>query len=198
MNNNTLFLSANKSIWTLTLAIFMLVFITGCGSEPAADQQGQQSVNTETAQKKKQKKNNNKKKAELKQESNRTVVTAPQEIQQPDTRPLYPGCTQKNYEKRKACSNQKLIDMLHRVVKHPDMRLEENPAGVVLLSFTVAEDGTMSDLKLEKSLSPQCDEAARAAIEEMFNLSGPWEPATLDGKKVAARYSLPIQFSEFE
>ena len=63
-------------------------------------------------------------------------------------------------------------------------------AGVVFVSFLVHEDGTLSDFKVLRSLTPTCDENALAGLKRMPN----WIPAMQDGRPIASRMVLPVRF----
>ncbi|MEJ0032017.1 MAG: energy transducer TonB [Bacteroidota bacterium] len=53
-----------------------------------------------------------------------------------------------------------------------------------------APDGTMSDYKIVKGLSDECDNAALVAVSKVKK----WNPGSHDGKPVAVRFVLPIKF----
>ncbi len=127
-----------------------------------------------------------------KSDENNDVVEA--EPQVPDTYPIYPGCTDEDYEARKACGQKKLIETLQKTIKYPAKAIDDKVNGTVLHSFVIEADGTMSNLELVKSVTPECDAAAYHAIVDLMEISGPWEPGTLDGKPAAVRYTLPIRF----
>jgi|GEM_PF-2490741 len=111
------------------------------------------------------------------------------------TYPIFPGCTEEDYEARKKCGQQKMMKALHSVMNYPQKALDDQVKGTVLHQFVIQADGSMTDLKLTKSLTPETDEAARKAIVDMMVKYGNWEPATLKGKAVSARYTLPLRFS---
>jgi protein TonB len=75
-------------------------------------------------------------------------------------------------------------------VKYPDAARVKGINGNVLLTATVGIDGTLSDFKVAKSLSPDCDaEALRAAAELPA-----WQPATRKGVPVPVMIQLPVPF----
>ena len=151
------------------------------------------STGTEKEELAEQPKKKNKGKKKRNQERAQSVAPA-EAPTAPDTYPLYPGCTESDYVVKKKCAEQKLIADLIKVIKYPSKAKDDKVNGTVLHSFVIEADGTMSNLELVKTLTPECDAAAYNAIVDLMELSGPWEPGTLQGKKVAAKYSLPIQF----
>ena len=72
-------------------------------------------------------------------------------------------------------------------VKMPD---EECVTGRVIVTFNVGEDGTISDAKVKKSLSPACDKEALRVVNAMPK----WHPGKLLGKAHATKYTIPVIF----
>ena len=175
--------------------IFFTLMLVRCAQSPetveqsAAKEQDQKvkSNQKKKGKKKKKPKKNNKKDA---QESSAQVA----ETQVPDTYPLFPGCSETDYEARRACAQNKMIENLQKVIKYPAKARDDKVNGTVVHSFIIEANGTMSNLKLVKSLTPECDAAAYHAINDLMAASGPWEPGTMGGKAVAVQYQLPIQF----
>lgn len=63
--------------------------------------------------------------------------------------------------------------------------------GMVVLSFVVAKDGSVDDVKVTKSLVVELDEACVNAVKEM---EGRWTPGVHKGEKVPVRFTLPVKF----
>lgn len=72
-------------------------------------------------------------------------------------------------------------------VKMPD---EECVTGRVIVTFNIGKDGTISDAKVTKSLSPACDKEALRVVNAMPK----WHPGKLLGEARVVKYSLPITF----
>ena len=62
--------------------------------------------------------------------------------------------------------------------------------GRVIVGFTVNEDGTLSDIKVMKSISPTFDEEAIRVVKSMPK----WNPAKQNGKAVKTKYTVPVTF----
>ncbi len=76
-------------------------------------------------------------------------------------------------------------------IHYPDHERDYNIQGRVILSFVVEKDGKITDIKVNKSVSPGIDlEAVR-----VLNESPRWVPGTMFGKPVRVAYSVPISFS---
>ena len=173
------------------LLILSVFLFTNCTQAPDTSDQ---SMENEQRLTKKKRTKRAKPKKQLNQGNTTSTDAKKAEIQQPDTYPLFPGCSETDYETRRTCSQAKLIEALHKVIKYPASAIEDKVNGIVVHSFIIEADGSMTNLKLKKSLTPACDEAAFNAIQDLMTLSGPWEPGTLNGKAVSVQYQLPIQF----
>ena len=62
--------------------------------------------------------------------------------------------------------------------------------GNVVCQFVVKSDGTIGDIKVMRSISPELDEEAIRVIKAM----PAWTPGKKDGKAVNVRYTLPVAF----
>lgn len=80
---------------------------------------------------------------------------------------------------------------LQKSVRYPKEAQNNNVQGKVFLSFVVEKDGTLNNVKVERSLGSGTDEEAVRLLEE----SPKWIPGTVDGKPVRVKYNIPISFS---
>lgn len=76
-------------------------------------------------------------------------------------------------------------------LRHPAMRMEDQRAGEVRLSFTIDEDGSVTDVQVTKGINQLYDEAC----VEMLKASPNWSPGMRDGKAIKVKYNVPIKFS---
>jgi TonB family protein len=81
-------------------------------------------------------------------------------------------------------------ESLSQVLKYPDSAMKMGIEGKVFVEFTVEPDGRLSNYKVLRGISPDCDAAALSAIMTL----GKWNPAIQDGKAVAQKLVLPITF----
>jgi protein TonB len=95
-----------------------------------------------------------------------------------DVQPEFPG------------GNQELMKYLNNNIRYPDAAVTNEVEGRLLTSFEVCTDGSICNIKIEKSLYPACDEEAIRVIKKMPN----WKPAILQGKPVRTIYKLPFVF----
>ncbi len=76
-------------------------------------------------------------------------------------------------------------------IKISDELRKKLPEGQVFITFTVETNGTLEDVRVVKSLSPEFDELALAAVQKAKTN---WLPAKVEGKLVKQQLSLPIRF----
>lgn len=75
-------------------------------------------------------------------------------------------------------------------IRYPDYERRNDIHGRVILSFVVEKDGSVSDIKVSKSVSPGLDNEALRVIKK----SAHWVPGTVYGKPVRVVYSVPVNF----
>lgn len=76
-------------------------------------------------------------------------------------------------------------------IKFPSQAVRARISGQVKISFTVCEDGSVCDYKVEQGLGLGIDDEAMRVVKMM---SGHWEPGTMRGKPVRVRCQVPINF----
>ncbi|GAC1368656.1 MAG: hypothetical protein NVSMB30_05540 [Hymenobacter sp.] len=111
--------------------------------------------------------------------ANRMQAQAHGAANRPDKAPAFPG------------GAPALGLFFQQHVQYPEAARVKNISGDVLLTATVGADGTLSDFKVARSLSPECDaEALRVAAE-----LPPWQPATRKGVPLPVLIQLPVPFA---
>ena len=75
-------------------------------------------------------------------------------------------------------------------LRYPKECQEGAASGRVILGFTVNEDGSLSDIKVMRSITPTLDEEAIRVVRSMPK----WNPAKQNGKAVKTKYTLPVVF----
>ena len=76
-------------------------------------------------------------------------------------------------------------------VIYPQTAIEMNEQGRVYLSFVVEQDGSLSNIAIERGVSSDLDKEAKRLIRKMPN----WEAGEAKGKKARTRCRLPINFT---
>jgi protein TonB len=62
--------------------------------------------------------------------------------------------------------------------------------GRVIVSFIVEKDGSLTDIKVEKSIDPLFDKEAVRVVKSMPK----WKPGMYRGKPARVKYYIPISF----
>lgn len=86
---------------------------------------------------------------------------------------------------------EQLIKFLSENIKYPVECEKQGIQGRVVLLILINKDGSVTDIKVAKSVHPLLDAEAVRVASSMPR----WQPATKDGQPVRIRYSLPITFS---
>jgi len=116
-----------------------------------------------------------------------TIVLNPKSMQvqprggaanRPDRAPVYPGGE----------TALGLFFLEH--VKYPESARVSKLSGMVLVNATVNVDGTVSDPKIAKSLSPDCDAEALRVVPLLTG----WQPAMRLKRPLPCLVQLPVPF----
>lgn len=73
---------------------------------------------------------------------------------------------------------------------YPEEMCEGAAQGRVMVGFVINEDGSISDVKVLRSLTPECDEVAVKIVNGMPK----WNPGKQNGKAVKTKYTVPVSF----
>jgi periplasmic protein TonB len=79
---------------------------------------------------------------------------------------------------------------LSEKLKYPKRASKKNIEGKVVVRFIVEVDGTLSDIKIQRSLDPDCDKETLRVIHKMPR----WNPGRQQGVAAACYYTLPVTF----
>jgi protein TonB len=77
-----------------------------------------------------------------------------------------------------------------QTLKYPTAAKEANVQGMVVVSFVVTAEGKVEGVEVLRGVGLGCDEEAVRVITN----SGTWTPAKKEGKNVATKMTLPVQF----
>ena len=83
-----------------------------------------------------------------------------------------------------------LFDFLAKNISYPKSLIESGAKGRVEVHFIVTADGTPTDFKITKSLTPDAD----AEVLRVCRLMPKWKPAVADGKPASSDFILPVDF----
>lgn len=83
-----------------------------------------------------------------------------------------------------------MMQFIAQNLRYPKAAQEAGVQGRVMLQFTVGQDGTLSDIKVLRSVSAEIDAEAVRVVRSMPR----WTPAKANGKPISARYMVPVAF----
>ena len=99
-------------------------------------------------------------------------------IEEPDIDPMFPG------------GSGAMKSFISSSLQYPREAAEEDIQGLVVYTFVVELDGTLSDFDIIHRAHPLLDAEALRIIKSM----PPWKPAVYNGKSVRARNYVPMYF----
>lgn len=110
--------------------------------------------------------------------------------------PRFPGCEMVEGEakEKKSCADQQLLQFIYNTIKYPDMARENGNEGMVVISFTVMEDGIVASPTILRNVAGGCGEEALRVVLLMNELPDRWSPGRQRGKNVRVKYNLPVKF----
>ena len=85
---------------------------------------------------------------------------------------------------------QALTKYIQTNIQYPPTSIEMNEQGKVYLSFVVEADGSITNVAVERGVSPDLDREAKRVLRSMPN----WIPGETKGEKSRTRCRLPINF----
>ena len=83
-----------------------------------------------------------------------------------------------------------LLAFINKNIIYPQIALEQELQGKVILRFQVKADGSVGDIVIQKSLSRECDQAAKDVVKKLKRFI----PAKQQGRPVPVWFTLPISF----
>ena len=86
--------------------------------------------------------------------------------------------------------NAALMSYLNSNTKYPVVAQENGVQGRVIISFVVERDGSISDVKVARSVDPSLDREAQRVVKSMPR----WTPGKQNGQTVRVKYTVPVVF----
>ncbi len=83
-----------------------------------------------------------------------------------------------------------LFEYLSSHMKYPAIAQENGVQGRVIVTFVVERDGSITDVKVVKSVDPSLDKEAVRVVSGMPN----WIPGKQNGAPVRVKYTVPVSF----
>ena len=83
-----------------------------------------------------------------------------------------------------------LMSWLSQNIKYPVIAAENGVQGRVIVQFVVEKDGSITDVKVAKSVDPSLDKEAARVVSAMPK----WTPGKQNGSAVRVKYTVPVTF----
>ena len=83
-----------------------------------------------------------------------------------------------------------LMQYLRDNIKYPVVAQENGVQGRVVVSFVVEKDGSITDVKVVRSVDPSLDKEAQRVVKSMPK----WIPGKQNGSAVRVKYNVPVSF----
>lgn len=83
-----------------------------------------------------------------------------------------------------------LLEFLSNNIKYPVVAQENGVQGRVVVSFVVERDGSITDVKVVRSVDPSLDKEAARVVKSMPK----WIPGKQNGSAVRVKYNVPVSF----
>lgn len=116
---------------------------------------------------------------DIKIDSSPVIIVKEEIIEFPDVEAGFPG------------GFIEMSKWINKNIVYPEISLEMMDQGKVYISFVVEKDGTITDIKIDRSISKELDKEAKRIVRLMPK----WVAGETKGEKVRTRCSLPINFS---
>ncbi len=85
---------------------------------------------------------------------------------------------------------QFLEKWVYQYIKYPEKALLEGVQGRVLVEFIIEKDGSITNVKVVRGVSPELD----AEAVKVVSASPKWKPGRVAGNKVRASMTIPVEF----
>lgn len=158
-----------KAIMNTMIILFALAMCVGCGQ---SSEQKEESVPTDVTKAEKQEQ------VQVEAEDEDTLENGEQVFRVVEVMPKFPG------------GDAELLKFIAKNVKYPQESQNKGEQGRVICSFVVTKDGTLTNYKVIRGISPALDQEAVRVLQMMPR----WTPGTQRGEPVAVKYTVPITF----
>lgn len=86
--------------------------------------------------------------------------------------------------------SQEMYKFIRATMKYPRRAKKDHVEGTVFVGFVIQKDGSFSDVKVYRGVSPELDKEAHRIVSSMPK----WKPGKQENKVVKVKYVLPIKF----
>ena len=110
--------------------------------------------------------------------------------------PHFPACLdEKDYPTRKACADRAMFEYVYAQITYPPALRDATVTGLAVVTFVVATDGRLEDIRVMRDPGGGLGEVAAEAVHRMNADHLRWQPGRHHGKPVPVQYNLPVRFN---
>lgn len=99
-----------------------------------------------------------------------------------------------DYAARKSCADRAMLNFIYKHIRYPEKAKNKNVQGMVVVSFVVEPNGTMTGIKVVRDPGAGLGEAAASVVRKMQEDKAAWEPGVYEGVPVRVQFNLPVKF----
>ncbi len=92
------------------------------------------------------------------------------------------------------CANQALMQFIIDNLKYPKAAKAAKLEGTTMVKFVVSKEGTIKDIEVKDTPSPEMGEEAVRVLNLMNEQNLNWVAGLVDGKKIDVQLMLPFKF----
>ncbi len=113
-----------------------------------------------------------------------------------DEMPLFPAACPDatNSQELKRCSDKAMLEFIYKNIKYPAAARNAKTEGMVVVSFVVEKDGTISTPKVLREIGNGCGDEAVRVVKLMEEQNMRWTPGKQNGKAVRVQFNLPVRY----
>jgi TonB family protein len=105
--------------------------------------------------------------------------------------PRFAGCEEEaTVEARKACADKKMLEFIYKNLHYPAPAREKKIEGIVVVSFIIEKDGSVSNAEIKREIGGGCGEETLRVI----GLMPRWIPGKQKGEVVRVQMNLPVRY----
>lgn len=106
--------------------------------------------------------------------------------------PRFPGCEEMaDSGEKKKCAEKKMLEFIYKSIKYPTLAKENGIEGMVVISYVVEKDGSVTNAKVLRGPGSGCNNEALRVVNSMPK----WIPGKQRNQPVRVQFNLPIGFN---
>ncbi|MEO6131113.1 MAG: TonB family protein, partial [Saprospiraceae bacterium] len=91
-------------------------------------------------------------------------------------------------------SSEDMFNFIYQSIRYPQEDREKGNEGLVIVQFIVEPDGSISNAKIVKGISPGLNNEALRVINSMNDMPEKWIPGIYEGKAAPVVFTFPFKF----